>query len=194
MKTQNPSASASALRKKPLTTKAAVIAVSLVVLGAIGLADYSSGREMSFGVFYFLPIWLITWHFNRKGGILMALICAVVWFVVDDAGSDYSKPFFAFWNAGVRLAYFLTFALLLSHAGEQLHQSRREVNQLSSLLPICATCKKIRDENGAWQEFETYIRDPSATKFSHGVCPECAQKLYPEFSDELLKKWKQEGG
>ena len=185
MQTQTPGKATSTAKK------VALIVASVLVLGVIGLVDYLTGREISLGVFYFLPIWVITWHFNRNGGILSSLICAIVWFVVDDAGDTYSKPFYAYWNAAVRLAYFLTFALLLSSAREQLRQSTGEVKRLSSLLPICASCKKIRDENGAWQEIETYIRDHSDTNFSHGVCPECAQRLYPQFSDELMKKWNQ---
>jgi len=51
-------------------------------------------------------------------------------------------------------------------------------------LPICASCKKIRDDKGYWQAVESYIDSHSEAKFSHGICPECIQKLYPEFSDD----------
>ncbi len=179
---------------KRLGTKVLVIVSSLMLLGVIGLVDYSTGRELSFGVFYFLPIWLITWYFSRRVAIMFSSLCALVWLLVEDlAGGQYSEPFIPYWNGAVRLAYFITFAILLSSVREQLRQSRREVKRLSSLLPICASCKKIRDELGNWQEIETYIRDHSDTDFSHGVCPDCAKVLYPEFSDELLKKWKQSG-
>ncbi|MCK5255293.1 MAG: sensor with HAMP domain protein, partial [Deltaproteobacteria bacterium] len=49
---------------------------------------------------------------------------------------------------------------------------------LSGLLPICASCKKIRDDKGYWNQIELYIRDRSETEFSHGICPPCAKKLY----------------
>jgi len=52
---------------------------------------------------------------------------------------------------------------------------------LGSFLPICANCKKIREDDGSWTPIEEYIRDHSETEFSHGICPECAKKLYPEF-------------
>jgi CRP-like cAMP-binding protein len=55
------------------------------------------------------------------------------------------------------------------------------VNTLGSFLPICASCKKIRDKDGSWVPVEVYISDRSETEFSHGICPECAKKLYPEF-------------
>lgn len=58
-----------------------------------------------------------------------------------------------------------------------------EVKVLRGFLPICASCKKIRDDKGYWNQIESYIQDHSEAKFSHGICPECANKLYPEFFD-----------
>ena len=52
------------------------------------------------------------------------------------------------------------------------------MNNLGGLLPICANCKKIRDENGAWVPIETFIRDRSDAEFSHGICPGCRETLY----------------
>lgn len=51
----------------------------------------------------------------------------------------------------------------------------------SGLLSICAQCKKIRDDKGYWIQLETYIRQHTDTQFSHGICPECLKKYYPEF-------------
>ncbi len=59
-----------------------------------------------------------------------------------------------------------------------------EVKILSGLLPICASCKKIRDDKGYWNQIETYIRDHSEAAFSHSICPECAKKLYPDLLNE----------
>lgn len=56
------------------------------------------------------------------------------------------------------------------------------VRTLSGLLPICASCKKIRDDHGYWTQIESYIRDHSQAEFTHGVCPDCAANLYPEVS------------
>lgn len=62
----------------------------------------------------------------------------------------------------------------------ELQAALQEVKKLSGLLPICAACKKIRDEEGGWHPIEDYITDHSEADFSHGVCPPCARKLYPE--------------
>jgi len=62
-----------------------------------------------------------------------------------------------------------------------LRDALLQVKTLSGLLPICSTCKKIRDDSGYWNNLETYISTHSDAEFSHGICPECAQKLYPDY-------------
>jgi hypothetical protein len=64
---------------------------------------------------------------------------------------------------------------------EELKNSLSKVRLLSGLLPICASCKKIRDDKGYWNQIESYISEHSEAEFSHGICPDCARKLYPEF-------------
>ncbi|MFH1674987.1 MAG: PAS domain-containing protein [Pseudomonadota bacterium] len=63
---------------------------------------------------------------------------------------------------------------------KKLQDALGEVKTLSGLLPICASCKKIRDDKGYWNQIESYIRDHSEAEFSHSLCPECLKKLYPE--------------
>jgi CheY-like chemotaxis protein len=64
----------------------------------------------------------------------------------------------------------------------ELQTALAKVKTLSGLLPICASCKKIRDDEGYWHRVEVYIRDHTEAEFTHGLCPECAKDLYPEFS------------
>jgi hypothetical protein len=66
----------------------------------------------------------------------------------------------------------------------QLMESISEIHQLSGLLPICASCKKIRDDKGYWNQMETYISTHSEADFSHGICPDCAHELYPDVKFE----------
>jgi len=69
---------------------------------------------------------------------------------------------------------------------------QEKLKVLKGFLSICASCKMIRDKNGNWIQIEKYIRDHSEAAFSHGICPECAQKMYPELYEELQKKKQQE--
>ncbi|HDR05689.1 MAG TPA: hypothetical protein ENN84_10670 [Candidatus Marinimicrobia bacterium] len=64
---------------------------------------------------------------------------------------------------------------------KDLLQALEKVKRLRGLLPICASCKKIRDDKGYWQQIEVYIKDHSDADFSHGICPDCMKKLYPEY-------------
>ena len=68
----------------------------------------------------------------------------------------------------------------------ELQEALKKVKALSGLLPICADCKKIRDDSGYWHQVEVYFREHSEADFSHGICPECMEKHYPEiFSDKV---------
>jgi HAMP domain-containing protein len=72
----------------------------------------------------------------------------------------------------------------LSRANRQLQLSLKKIKTLSGFLPICASCKKIRDDKGYWNKIEAYLAQHSEAEFSHGLCPDCIKKLYPQFYDE----------
>jgi hypothetical protein len=63
----------------------------------------------------------------------------------------------------------------------ELRDALAKVKVLSGLLPICAVCKKIRNDKGGWEQVEVYVRDRTDASFSHGICPECARGLYPGY-------------
>jgi PAS domain S-box-containing protein len=63
----------------------------------------------------------------------------------------------------------------------ELQSALADLKTLGGLVPICANCKKIRDDKGYWTQVEAYIQERSEARFSHGICPDCAQKLYPDF-------------
>ncbi|SLM31501.1 hypothetical protein MTBBW1_340053 [Desulfamplus magnetovallimortis] len=70
----------------------------------------------------------------------------------------------------------------------QLQDALAKVKMLSGLIPICANCKQIRDDQGYWNQIEAYISRHSDAQFSHGICPDCARKLYPDFFKSKNKK------
>ena len=73
----------------------------------------------------------------------------------------------------------------LRRLNAELQDALAKVRTLSGLLPICSSCKKIRDDEGYWNQLEAYIQEHSNAVFSHGLCPGCAKKLYPEvFGDD----------
>lgn len=72
----------------------------------------------------------------------------------------------------------------LERVNRELQEALDTIKTLEGILPICSSCKKIRDGEGVWQSLERYIGDRSKAKFSHGICPECARKLYPDIFDK----------
>lgn len=66
----------------------------------------------------------------------------------------------------------------------ELQEALARIKTLRGLLPICASCKKIRDDSGYWNQIEAYVREHSEATFTHGICPECIRKLYPELLEE----------
>jgi ligand-binding sensor domain-containing protein len=125
--------------------------------------------------------------------------------VANEAGASFSlyqdarlhqRP--AFWLAvalGAVLlgygAYRARTAQLRAHERElegRVAAALADVKVLSGLLPVCASCKKIRDDKGYWTQIESYIRDHSEADFSHGICPECLTRLYPQQAARILGK------
>jgi len=64
---------------------------------------------------------------------------------------------------------------------KELRDALGKIKTLNGLLPICASCKKIRDDKGYWNQIESYIKEHSEAEFSHGICPDCAEKFYPDY-------------
>jgi ligand-binding sensor domain-containing protein len=69
---------------------------------------------------------------------------------------------------------------------ERIHGALAQIKVLSGLIPICSGCKKIRDDDGYWEQMEVYIREHSQAQFSHGLCPGCIREMYPEYADAVL--------
>ncbi len=70
----------------------------------------------------------------------------------------------------------------LKQRNEELIRARKEVKTLQGMLPICARCKNIRNDQGFWESVESYVRDRTDASFSHGLCPSCVRKLYPDLN------------
>ncbi len=75
---------------------------------------------------------------------------------------------------------------------EELRAALAKVKTLTGLLPICFSCKRIRDDKGYWTQIESYIKAHSDADFSHGLCPDCVGKLYPEYAERMREIDQQE--
>jgi hypothetical protein len=76
---------------------------------------------------------------------------------------------------------------------EQLQDALGKVKTLRGLIPICSSCKKVRNDTGSWTQLELYLKEHSEAEFSHGLCLDCMRKLYPGFSEKVEQRLKAEG-
>ena len=156
-----------------------------------GLIDWQTGFELNFFVFYFLPVAVAAWYIGVGTSVMIAVLSALVWYWANTmAGASYSSPAYAVWNTIIRLVSFIaigwsvaTIRKLLNEehkASETLRKSLAEIRVLRGFLPICAQCKKIRTDQGEWQQMEVYISQHSNAQFSHGYCPVCLKQALAE--------------
>lgn len=81
----------------------------------------------------------------------------------------------------------------IKQKNEILEKKLAEIKVLQEILPICANCKKIRDDNGYWKQVDQYMNEYAHIEFSHGICPECMQLLYPEYLHKSPKEKSEDG-
>jgi hypothetical protein len=176
------------IKRLPAWSRVTIAAAGVLILGVV---DWLTGYDLNFFVFYFLPISFGAWFLGVGYSIILAVLSALVWFGADFlSGHQYSSHFFAVWNTFIRFVSFLAIGWSVSmmrraldrerETSEDLRRSLSKVRVLEAFIPICAQCKKIRNQQGIWQQLEAYFRENSSTQFSHGYCPECAKKLIEE--------------
>ncbi|MGI8432368.1 MAG: hypothetical protein ACR2MW_08785 [Chthoniobacterales bacterium] len=142
------------------------------------VADYLCGPELLFPVLFIFPVMLAAWNCARRDAFGIAIFLSAARF-----GAEFFRerdlPFVPnFLNSVIRGAVLVVLAVLVSRVARQNAQLARQVKQLEGLIPICAHCKRILDEEKHWTRLETYIVEHSAAEFTHGVCPECARVHY----------------
>ncbi|HXK49294.1 MAG TPA: hypothetical protein PKW56_02420 [Clostridiales bacterium] len=175
------------------------IKASVAALILIGLLDYFTGPQFGFFVFYYIPILFAGWFLDRRTAIIYAFIATIIWWTADSIGDNlYNSEFFRYWNSFIRLLSFLLVGVLFSNFRIRLDKEQKlnsdlskalsEVKQLRGLLPICASCKSIRNDKGAWEQMEDYVKEHSDAVFSHSLCPSCMEKLYPAVAKRRKEK------
>ena len=191
-----PGAEPQAPERTPLPDTAGKASIWLLVAGiglvaVIGGLDYLTGPDLGFFIFYFLPIALVAWYVGRGPAMLVACLCTAAWFLVEElSGPRVSWWGARAWNAGIRGVTFVLMAGLVARMRGAVETERRlnaalarQLQQVQGLLPICAACKRIRNDQGYWEQVEAYFREHAGVEFTHGICPACRQKLYPELYD-----------
>ncbi len=169
------------------------VTASLTITLLVAWMDYLTGLDLEFSAFYILPVLLAAWFAGRRWAVALAVVNAVAWSAVDfGGGHPHPRMFYALWEFLNHVSVYLLVAatvggLRLAIARQQasnleLSHALEEVVELKGLLPVCAWCHKVRDDQGYWGQLETYIEARTHASFTHGICPDCQARVMAERS------------
>jgi len=157
----------------------------------IFLLDLAIPLGVAMGVPYIAVVLISLWSPRKRFTIFVAVVSSVLTVGVFFYKPSVDEMWKVVFNRGLALfaiwvTAFLGLQRKIAEANREKAVREREkaledVRVLRGLLPICASCKRIRDDQGYWTQIEGYIKAHSEADFTHGICPECARKLYPEF-------------
>lgn len=149
---------------------------SLALAAVVMAFDFAIGARIEFPSLYGIPVLYGAWYGGRKWALPLSVVQAfhVVTVMVKD-GSE-SAVFDASIAAALRVVVLGAVAWWVAGVRDTQRQLSQEVELLEGLLPICSYCKKIRDDDGAWQVLEKYIQERSDATFTHGVCETCLKE------------------
>lgn len=175
-------------------TKTPMLILAALAMLAIGWVEIRTPVELSFSIFYFIPVVVATWFGGYRWGVFLSLCTAAQYLLANYlAAPVYDRIPLRLWTATNELAGHLFMVYVVerlrrSMAAERekqqlLQEALLEVQSLESLLPVCAWCKKVRDDQGYWSQLEAFIAAKTRTRFSHGICPDCSEKVRQENPD-----------
>jgi len=122
---------------------------------------------------FLIASWTFNRHFVRRVMAINTGLQAIsegdYTAAIDDSGSD-------------------EFSNICKNINSMSDRIEKHVRSLENLMPICANCKKIRDDKGYWNQVEQYLLEHSGMRFSHGICPECTKKLYPDYYEKMISE------
>jgi hypothetical protein len=161
---------------------------AFILSAAVLWIDYVTGEGIDFPIFYIVPVGLAAWRNQQFLACLLSFVLSLVRFAFQSVWSDQRSLLTEGINTLVIIAALLLYAYLIDRTSTQTRKLQKRVKTLEGILPICASCKRIRNENNEYEPIENYISERSEASFSHGLCSACAHKLYPDLfpGDELI--------
>ena len=162
--------------------------IGVLLLAMVFLVDATTVWEVKFTAFYIAPVAWIAWTRSIREGMAMALLATIVWYLVDLVGGTPSgSELLRVWNGVNRLIAYgvIAWAIGVSRRAllaqqstiSRLEAAMAEVQELRGILPVCAWCRKIRSDDGQWQTMEAFLSANTRASASHGICPDCAEKM-----------------
>ena len=156
----------------------------IVIFSAIILfVDFITGRDIRVSTLFVFPVALSAWTNHKYLAYILAVLLPCIRLLFFIPWGQIENIFIGYVNAFIRIVMLLLVAFLADQA-RNVGKLKKQLKILEGILPICSSCKKIQDKEGNWHQIESYTSDRSDTEFSHGICPECINKLYPEFIEK----------
>jgi hypothetical protein len=166
------------------------LACGALMVGVLAI-DLVTPSGLAMGVPYIAAVLLSLWSPKVRFIVIIAIACTAYTLVAILHKPSYGELWTIIYDRALALfAIWVTASLAVQRklseekrerAIKEREKALEDVRVLRGLLPICASCKQIRDDEGYWTQIEVYIRDHSEAQFSHGMCPACARKAYPEY-------------
>lgn len=157
-------------------------AMALMVSGF----DYMAGPVVLFPILFVIPVTLMAWNCGLRTALILGAILCIIRLCIQFWIWGIPAPVHvALINAALRLGVLLFITFLAGKLGEMTKALRARVRTLEGILPTCAFCKDIRDVHGNWHQIEVYVTEHTHARFSHGVCPECANIHYGDILKDV---------
>jgi len=144
----------------------------------IVIADYFTGAHIQFPIFYVIPVIMASLLNRRTFAYALAVMLPMVRLCFYNLWHQTEPLYIMAINTFIRMAAFVIIVYMIDIITSQ----SKRIKILEGILPICASCKRIRNNKGEYEQMESYITDHSEALFSHGICPDCAEKLYAELT------------
>lgn len=161
-----------------------LVAVAVGLAALIFAADLYLPQGIAVPMVYVGPILISLWLPHRLftlGAAAIATLLTLVGFLASTPGASI---WMVVMNRSLAVAViWMTAVLVLLHS-----QAREDIKTLRGWIAMCASCKKIRDDQGFWKGLERYVEEHSQVLFTHSLCPSCTQKWYPELYPQLVER------
>lgn len=165
-----------------LKQEGTVMTVWLLLSLIIFTIDLVIPLGVAAGVPYIAVVLISLASKHHKSTIIAAILCTCLTILGYMFSPDGGESWQVILNRFLAIFAIWVTALL---SLKIIEQTETELKVLQGLLPICASCKNIRDNEGNWKQLETYIKQHSEAEFSHGMCPHCLQEHYPNLQQRL---------
>lgn len=175
--------------KKRITV---VVSICLAISLVIFIVDLSMPLGVSISMVYTILVLISLWLPSIKSSMLIALVASLLLFtgaILSPPGGELWKgvfnrclTLFVIWSAAALMIQKKIMERKRKKAELAREEALSRIKVLHGLLPICANCKKIHDDQGYWSQIEEYIKENSEADFTHSICPECIKKLYPDYT------------